>query len=195
MPLRPDQRRSQATGIAKTMVPSFRLSLAAALPVVVLCVGLPGVAMAQARSPWVELAAIDREVAGFTGHSIGQAGGAQAPVDRRLRLAACQAPLVVGWRSPRREAVEVACPDIGSWHIYVPLRALEPAALAIARGEAVAIVVVGDGFAVSQPGEAMDSGALGDWIRVRSIKDGTPKGEPIRGRITRPGEVEVPVRD
>jgi hypothetical protein len=32
------------------------------------------------------------------------------PVDRRLRLAACTAPLALGWYGARRDMVEVALP-------------------------------------------------------------------------------------
>src|SRR6478609_6219167 len=39
-------------------------------------------------------AAIDRAVAAFTGAPIGTPGGARTPVDRRLRLAACNAGLM-----------------------------------------------------------------------------------------------------
>jgi flagella basal body P-ring formation protein FlgA len=50
----------------------------------------------------------------------------------------------------------------GQLAIFVPVRAGENAPSAIARGESVTIAVVGDGFAVSQPGEALDAGAVGD---------------------------------
>ncbi|NBC37489.1 hypothetical protein GTZ99_13115 [Novosphingobium sp. FSY-8] len=151
--------------------------------------------IAHAQAAFTDLTTIDREVATFTGKSIGQAGGATLPVDRRLRLAACLAPLSVNWRSASRDTVVVSCPDPGSWRLFVPVRAVEGAAVSVARGEVVSIAVVGEGFTVSQSGEAMDSGAIGDWIRVRGLRDGTPKGEPIRARITRPGEVEVPLRE
>jgi flagellar basal body P-ring formation protein FlgA len=148
---------------------------------------------ALAQGSFTDPAAIDAAVADFTGHTIGTTGGAAMPVDRRLRMTPCRSPLAVSWRGTRRDSVVVECPDPGSWHIFVGLHAQPQASSAILRGEAVAIVVSGDGFAVSQPGEAMDPGAVGDWIRVRSVRDGTAKGEPIRARITRPGEVTVPL--
>lgn len=158
-------------------------------PFFALLVASPALAQGAFTNP----AAIDAAVADFTGHAIGTTGGAALPVDRRLRMTLCQSPLAVSWRGVRRDSVIVECPDPGSWHLYVNVRAAPQASAAIQRGEAVAIVVSGDGFAVSQPGEAMDNGAVGDWIRVRSVRDGTPKGEPIRARITRPGEVTVPL--
>jgi flagella basal body P-ring formation protein FlgA len=59
----------------------------------------------------------------------------------------------------------------------------------VARGEGVTITVAGDGFSVSQPGEAMDAGAIGAWIRVRT----NAKADPVRARIVRPGLVELPM--
>ena len=168
--------------IARSL-PFMPLIIAAALP-------LP--AMAQGYG-FADLVAIDGEVASFTGHAIGQQGGAALPVDRRLRLTACRSPLALSWRLPRRETVVVECPDPGSWHLYVPVRAGSnaPMAVAVARGEGVTIAVTGDGFSVSQPGEAMEAGAVGEWIRVRSVRDGSAKSEPMRAKIVRPGQVEV----
>lgn len=154
---------------------------------------LAGPALAQGA--YADPAAIDAQVAQFTGHPMGTGGGAAQAVDRRLRLTACRSPLAMSWRGLRRDSVLVECPDPGSWHLFVPLHVAEPAAIAVLRGEAVTIAVAGDGFAVTQPGEALDAGAVGDWIRVRSVRDGSPKGEPIRARITRPGEVTVLLTD
>jgi flagella basal body P-ring formation protein FlgA len=58
-----------------------------------------------ARAPgarFAEMAAIDQAVAQFTGHPIGVPGGAAQPIDRRLRLAACTAPLALGCNAGRR---------------------------------------------------------------------------------------------
>ncbi|MDE2595408.1 MAG: flagella basal body P-ring formation protein FlgA [Sphingomonadales bacterium] len=147
-------------------------------------------AAAQAAS-YADLAAIDRDVALFAG------SGAAMPVDRRLRLNPCFTPLALSWRLPRRDSVIVQCPDAGGWRLFVPLLALPdeaaPATPAVLRGEAVTITVEGDGFAVSQPGEAMEAGPVGAWIRVRTLSGGKPGGDPIRARIDRPGLVSVPL--
>jgi flagella basal body P-ring formation protein FlgA len=137
-----------------------------------------------------DLATIDNAVAGFTGASIGQPGGAATPVDRRLRLRPCVVPLALGWYGTRRDTVEVACPVPGSWRIYVPLRGDSAVAAAplIERGDSVTIVVSGEGFAVSQPGEAMEAGARGTWIKVRTLG---AKAEPMRARVLRPGAVGI----
>jgi flagella basal body P-ring formation protein FlgA len=151
-------------------------------------------------TPYADLAIVDAHVARFTGAAIGQPGGAIQPVDRRLRLKACQGALALGWHGTRRETVVVQCPDPGGWRLFVPLKAA-PVAVAVQtkpvvqRGEGVTISVSGQGFAVSQPGEAMEPGAVGDWIRVRPAKAGSRQGgSPMRARIVRPGVVELPVR-
>jgi len=154
---------------------------------------------APAPNPFADLSTIDANVAAFTGRGIGQTGGANTPVDRRLRLNACRSPLALSWRGGRRDTVLVECPDLGSWRLFVPVRAAETsgsvAQVAVARGEQVSIAVVGEGFSISQPGEAMDSGTVGEWIRVRGVKNGTPQGDAMRAIITRPGVVEVQLRD
>ena len=40
---------------------------------------------------------------------------------------------------------------------------------------------------------ALEPGAVGDWIRVRTLKDGSPKGEPMRAKVQRPGLVSLPL--
>ena len=162
------------------------------LPLIIGLALMPAGAMAQIGA-YADLAAIDNEVAQFTGKSIGQAGGAQLPVDRRLRLRGCGTPLMLSWRGPRHDTVTVECPDAGGWHVFVPVRVVETGAVAVMRGEGVTVTVVGDGFSVSQPGEALEGGAVGDWIRVRAQKDAQGRGDAMRARIMRPGEVEVPM--
>ena len=134
--------------------------------------------------------AIDRAVARFTGAPIGAPGGAAMPVDRRLRLAPCRAPLALGWYGPRRDTVEVSCPVAGGWRLYVPLAGVAQSAAAplVARGDAVTITVSGEGFAVSQPGEALEAGGEGEWIKVRGVN---PKASVLRARVLRPGLVGI----
>lgn len=145
-----------------------------------------------AAGPSTSLATIDNAVAAFTGQPIGVPGGAAQPVDRRLRLAFCSAPLALGWHGGAQTSVLVSCPDAGGWRVFVPvvqMRAEAPAAVAVMRGEGVTITVAGEGFSVSQPGEAMEPGAVGAWIRVRT----NAKADPVRARIVRPGLVELPM--
>lgn len=149
-----------------------------------------------AAAPFADLAAIDRHVAGFTGAAIGQTGGAREPVDRRLRLRPCGSPLAVSWRTTSRDTVVVQCGDTGGWRLFVPVMAATPAAAAmpvVNRGDAITIAVTGTGFTVSQPGEAMESGPVGAWIRVRPASGTRNGAEPMRARIIRPGLVGLPL--
>ncbi|MFN3517572.1 MAG: flagella basal body P-ring formation protein FlgA [Novosphingobium sp.] len=146
---------------------------------------------ALAQSAVADLAEIDRAVARFTGAPIGAPGGAAMPVDRRLRLAPCRVPLALGWHGTRRDTVEVACPVAGGWRLYVPLAGVARSAAAapwVARGDAVTITVSGEGFAVSQPGEALEAGGEGEWVKVRGVN---PKAPVLRARVLRPGLVGI----
>jgi flagella basal body P-ring formation protein FlgA len=146
-----------------------------------------------------DVATIDRAVAAFTGAAVGQPGGARSPSDPRLQLAACAVPLAVSWHTAARTAVQVECPGPGSWRIFVavnpasgpasgPAAAAARPAPAVKRGDALIIAVRGPGFSVQQPGEAMDSGAVGEWIFVRTSR----KAEALRARIERPGLAVIP---
>lgn len=153
---------------------------------------LPATAAAQ---PFADLAGIDRAVALFTGAPAGQPGGALQPVDRRLRLAACRSDLALSWRGARRDSVVVQCPDAGGWRLFVPVEGAgaAQAAPAIARGDAVTIAISGQGFSVSQPGEALEAGAVGAWIKVRTAQAGRGQGDAMRAQVIRPGLVGVPL--
>lgn len=150
---------------------------------------------AQTRAAATDPAMIDRAVADFTGAAIGAPGGARMASDPRLQLAPCGGPLAVSWHTPARTAVLVECPGPTSWRIFVAIApaqgqsaAARAAAPAVKRGEAVTVVVRGRGFSVQKPGEAMEGGAVGDWITVRT----GPKAEGLRARIERPGLVVIP---
>ncbi|MGB7656669.1 MAG: flagella basal body P-ring formation protein FlgA [Novosphingobium sp.] len=153
-----------------------------------LALGLAAPVLAQATA---DLDGVDRAVAQFTGAPLGQPGGAAMPTDRRLRLAPCRVPLALSWHGLRRESVEVLCPMPGGWRLYVPLAGAGPAARqsdAITRGDAVTVTVMGQGFAVSQSGEALESGPVGAWIKVRTVNAGAPV---LRGKVLRPGAVGI----
>jgi len=145
-----------------------------------------------------DLDAIDRQVTAFTGAPVGMVGGAITPVDRRLRLRPCNGGLALSWRTPMHDSVVVQCGDANGWRIFVPVRqAARPAPAqaqnAISRGDAVSIAITGDGFTVSQAGEALDAGVVGDWIRVRPASVARARSEPVRARVMRPGLVALPM--
>ena len=152
-----------------------------AMATLLLASASPALGQPAGQSAFADLATIDHAVAGFAGAEIGQPGGALLPVDRRLRLSPCAESPEISWRDSRHETVLVQCKTPGGWHIFVPMRGTPSSGgggpLAVARGEAVTISVIGDGFAVSQSGEAMDGGAVGEWIRVRTAKDASARGE------------------
>ena len=158
--------------------------------------GLVIASLVQGASPALaqttaDLDAVDRAVAQFTGVPLGQPGGAAMPIDRRLRLTPCRVPLALAWHGLRRESVEVQCPMPGGWRLYVPLAGAGPAAMqsdAITRGDAVTVTVMGQGFAVSQNGEALESGPVGAWIKIRTGGSGAPV---LRARVQRPGAVGI----
>jgi len=149
---------------------------------------------AEASGP-TDPAMIDRAVAAFTGAAPGAPGGARAPSDPRLQLAPCGGSLAVSWHSPARTAVQVECPGPTSWRIFVAIApaqgtgtATQRALPAVKRGDALTVVVRGRGFSVQQQGEAMENGAVGDWIFVRTNR----KAEGLRAQIERPGLAVVP---
>jgi flagellar basal body P-ring formation protein FlgA len=149
-----------------------------------------------ATTPFADLDAIDRAVAGFTGNAIGTVGGATVPVDKRLKLQPCYNPLALSWRTQRRESVVVQCPDAGGWRLFVPVRQDSvgaAAAPAVNRGDAIAVAIRGDGFTVSQPGEAMENGAVGEWIRVRLASAPRASADAMRAQVVRPGLVALPL--
>lgn len=136
-------------------------------------------------------AEIDRALAGFTGAMIGAPGGARLPADPRLRLAACAAPLALDWHNAARTSVRVECAGPVPWRIFVavaPPGGAGSGPPAVKRGDAVTIAVRGRGFSVQQTGEAVEGGAVGDWIFVRTAR----RAEPLRARIERPGLVVIP---
>lgn len=157
--------------------------------------------VASGTGAYADLEAIDRQVAAFTGAPIGAVGGAMTPLDRRLRLDRCRTTLALSWRSPVKDSVLVQCADTGGWRLFVPVRTAPPASFqpevrvpdAINRGDALSIAVTGEGFTVSQPGEALEAGPVGSWIRVRPLTARRGSGQEMRAQIVRPGLVRVPL--
>ena len=148
------------------------------LPLLLAALASPALAQSLA-----DLDDVDRQVSAFVGQPA-------PPVDRRLRLARCTAPLALDWYGNARQAVQVRCPVPAGWTLYVamPAGAAAVAPPLVQRGDSVTIQVGGVGWAVSQPGEALEAGAAGAWIKVRGL---VPKAPVLRGRVLRPGLVGV----
>ena len=174
------------------------MSVLSRLPFLALLAATPLAAQAPAFTAPAE---IDRAVAGFLAGDPDGAGATALPVDARLRLAPCRTALRPAWYGTRRDSVKVECPDGGSWRVFVRVSGAAPGAATSApaaasaepivlRGEAVSIAVTGDGFTVSRSGEALEPGALGAWIKVRTA----PATPPLRARVSGPGTVEMTLR-
>lgn len=154
-------------------------------------------ASAQDARPksYIDPVEIDRAVEQFTGSGIGEVGGARLPADRRLRLAACETPLSVKWHGRAQSIVRVECAishdSAEGWRVFVATSSVEPTpeiAKVVARGDPITVLVRGRGFTVQQSAEAMEAGAIGDWIAVRTER----RADSIRARIERPGLAVIP---
>lgn len=150
----------------------------------------------EAQQAVTDPAQLDRLVERFTGVPQGQSGGARERVDPRLRLRTCSADPQAGWHGAPGRTVVLACPEPGGWRVYVNLIPIGgPASSptqkpAVKRGDSLTVSVTGRGFAIRRPAEALESGALGDWIAVRTATG----SEPVRARIVQPGLAEIPLQ-
>ena len=145
---------------------------------------------------------IDKAVAGFTGHAVGESGGARTPVDTRLKLAVC--PMVsLNWRTDSHDSVVVTCTD-PQWRIFVPVMmpatpaptatpvavpvVAAKAPIVIKRGDPVTVVAGDGGFSVTRDGVATTDAAAGARVLIR-VQDGKP---PIQAIAVEPGKAVIP---
>lgn len=157
-------------------------------------------ALAQQR--FENLDRIDGLVAMTVGAKIGEPGGPMAPVDRRLRLAAC--PSLPSVEGPTFGAAIVKCDTLG-WRIRVPLSggsgaSATPAArygasarpvqrdMVVKRGDPVQLIAGNASFSVSRVMVADEDGAIGDTIRVREDRRSTP----VLAQVVEMGTVRIP---
>lgn len=144
-----------------------------------------------------DLEELDRKITAFAGAEVGQPGGPVQPVDKRLRLKNCGTEPDLAWRDESEQTLVIRCPQAGGWRLYVPVRANDAtgqagiAQTAVHRGDAVSIAISGQGFSISRPGEAMEDGAVGEWIKVRPATTGRQRADIMRARITKPGVVTL----
>jgi len=152
---------------------------------------------------------IDTYVAQFTGKGLGQEGGARAPVDTRLKLAACAAPQL-SWRTDAKDAVLVRC-MAPEWRIFVPVLAPPPAARpaaapaaavervqrpappvkqapVIRRGDAVTLEAGSAGFSITREGVAMNDAGPGERVMIK-VDTAKP---PIQGVAVEAGRARLP---
>jgi flagella basal body P-ring formation protein FlgA len=158
-----------------------------------------------APATFQDAATLDRAVAGFTGHAIGEDGGARTAVDARLKLGQCPT-VALSWHGVSHDAVMVTCsgPD---WHIYVPVQAAAApvavaastmpavlarpvkAAIVIKRGDPVMVEATDSGFSISREAVAMGDAAAGQRFMAKGDGDKAPFQAVAldTGRATLPG--------
>lgn len=154
-------------------------------------------ALAQsALPPAQDLAQLERMVIATLGADIGAPGGPMAPIDRRMRLAACPNGIQIDPPSPG--AVTVRCTTSG-WRIRVPLtrpgsiassmanaygaggygdQAMQAqqgglANAAVRKGDPVQLVAQGSAFSISVDATAMEDANIGGRVRVTSPTKGS----------------------
>lgn len=158
-----------------------------------------------AASDFQSTAMLDTIVAQFTGKRLGEQGGARAPVDTRLKLAACAAPQLE-WRTDAKDAVVVRCMEPG-WRIFVAVNAVPqprpvatagaPAAVraapapkaenVIRRGDAVTIEVNAAGFSITREGVAMSDAPAGGRLTIKIDE----KKAPVQAIAVEPGRAKL----
>ena len=174
------------------------------IPLLLLAALSPGSPQSSTlRGGFQNVATLDRAVAAFAGHAVGEEGGPRAPVDPRLRLAQCPT-VALSWRSEAKDAVVVTCagPD---WRIFVPVRRAAPvpgaaaapvAAPAITaraepvvrRGDPVVIEAGTDGFSITREGIAATDAAPGARVAVRVVG----AAQPVQAVAVSQGHVALP---
>jgi flagellar basal body P-ring formation protein FlgA len=160
---------------------------------------------AAVQPSYQDVASLDRAVSAFTGHAVGEEGGARTPIDARLRLAQCPT-VAISWRTERHDAVVIACSG-PNWRIFVPVNNTAPAPATIAaaapaaimpavktapvikRGDPVMIEAGTNGFTISREGIAAGDAAPGERLLVRVDGSRNPVQAVAveQGRATLPG--------
>ena len=164
---------------------------------------LPALAASASPGGFQSTETLDRLVEQFAGAPIGVTGGARAPVDKRLKLAACDAPQL-SWRSAAEDAVVIRCQGPQQWRVFVPVIALpRPAAPAVAamktpaavkpaavikRGDPVVIEAGAPGFSITRDGTAMADAVAGGRVLVK-VDDKRP---PVAAIAVEPGRARLP---
>jgi flagella basal body P-ring formation protein FlgA len=152
---------------------------------------------AAAQTAAMNLDDLQRTVISSLGADIGEPGGPLAPIDRRIRLAACPAGVQVD--PPAMNAVTVRCTAAG-WRLRVPLTrqalpvvgsrpstAAEIANADIRRGDLVQLIAQGDSFQISVDATAMEDGNIGGRVRISTGS----KGSTMFAKVVDVGRVQL----
>jgi flagellar basal body P-ring formation protein FlgA len=149
-------------------------------------IALLGIFIATAAFPQVQpfedIAALDRQVTAIA---------ATQPIDPRLKLARCPDKAIIA--PPVGGAVVVRCLALG-WRIMVPLiqasQSMQPREakeLRIHKGDAVELIIDSEGFEVSSQAIALQDGAIGDDVRVKTLTAAVI----LTGTVTPRGTVRI----
>lgn len=142
-----------------------------------LVTALPTPVFAQAVE---DLDMLDLRVRAMTGVASGQPGGAVAPIDRRLRLAACPQPASIEWSGS--DSLAIRCTVTG-WRLRVAIisGAQRKVDLTVRRGDTVEVSVEGDSFDVTTSAISLDDGAKGQSVRLKLSGTGTQTSATVTG--------------
>lgn len=172
------------------------LALAAAL-----C-GMSPLAAQSALPPAQDLGQLERMVVASVGADVGMPGGPMAPIDRRMRLAACPGAIQID--PPSASSVTVRCTTSG-WRLRVPLMrsamamnasaaigggndgAAASANAAVRKGDPVQLVAQGSSFSISVDATAMEDADIGRRVRVAT----NSKGSTIFAEVIDVGRVRL----
>ena len=153
---------------------------------------------AAATPQFQNIDALEARLVNALGANIGEPGGPAAPIDRRLKLAAC--PATVQIDPPVMGAIALRCAPL-NWRIRVPIQRLgnaqnvamgsvmgAKADPVVRRGDPVDLIAETNGFSVSVSAIAQEDGAPGSRIRVKA---GDQKS-PIFAEVIEAGRVRLP---
>lgn len=167
-----------------------------------LALALAAPALAQSALPPAQnLDIVERMVVAAIGADVGQPGGPMAPIDRRIRLAACISGVQID--PPTAGAVTVRCPSAG-WRLRVPLMrasqnggsgfaasagqsATASANSAVRKGDPVQLVAQGQSYSISVDAMAMEDADIGGRVRVAT----TSKGSTLFAEVVDVGRVRL----
>ena len=153
---------------------------------------------AAATPAFQNIDALEARLVNALGAGIGEPGGPAAPIDRRLKLAAC--PATVQIDPPVMGAIALRCAPL-NWRIRVPVQRLGNAQNVamgsvmgvkadpvVRRGDPVDLIAETNGFSVSVSAIAQEDGAPGSRIRVKA----EDQKSPIFAEVIEAGRVRLP---
>jgi len=159
---------------------------------------------AQALPPAQNLDQLEAMVIGTLGAGVGMPGGLLAPIDRRMRLAACGSGIQID--PPTAGSVTVRCTTLG-WRLRVPLMRNNSSYgnanltmgmgdagasnagsnAAIRRGDPVTLVAQGSSYSISVEATAMEDANVGSRVRVATAS----KGSTLFAEVLEAGKVRL----